>query len=147
VREQVLGADMVIGTVLIPGKKAPKLVTDEMVAQMKPGSVLVDVAIDQGGCFEGSRPTTHADPTFTGAQLDLLLRREHAWRRAEHLDLGAHQRDPPVCREARRQGLARGAPGRPGAGPGPQHPRRAVTYPAVAEAFGMPCTPIAEAIA
>ncbi len=64
VREQVLSADLVIGTVLIPGAKAPKLVTDEMVAQMKPGSVLVDVAIDQGGCFEGSRPTTHADPTF-----------------------------------------------------------------------------------
>ena len=65
IKEQVLGADLVIGTVLIPGAKAPKLVTDEMVAQMKPGSVLVDVAIDQGGCFEGSRPTTHADPTFT----------------------------------------------------------------------------------
>lgn len=64
VREQVLQADLVIGTVLIPGAKAPKLVTDDMVAHMKPGSVLVDVAIDQGGCFEGSRPTTHADPTF-----------------------------------------------------------------------------------
>ena len=64
VREQVLSADLVIGTVLIPGAKAPKLVTDDMVAAMKPGSVLVDVAIDQGGCFEGSRPTTHADPTF-----------------------------------------------------------------------------------
>ncbi|MFN8080381.1 MAG: alanine dehydrogenase [Kineosporiaceae bacterium] len=64
VREEVLGADMVIGTVLIPGAKAPKLVTDDMVKEMKPGSVLVDVAIDQGGCFEGSRPTTHADPTF-----------------------------------------------------------------------------------
>ena len=64
VREQVLGADMVIGTVLIPGAKAPKLVTDDMVAQMKPGSVLVDVAIDQGGCFEGSHPTTHSEPTF-----------------------------------------------------------------------------------
>ncbi|KAB7743049.1 alanine dehydrogenase [Nostocoides sp. F2B08] len=64
VRKEVLEADMVIGTVLVPGAKAPKLVTDDMVAQMKPGSVLVDVAIDQGGCFEGSRPTTHADPTF-----------------------------------------------------------------------------------
>ncbi len=62
--ENVMAADMVIGTVLVPGARAPKLVTDEMVAQMKPGSVLVDVAIDQGGCFEGSRPTTHADPTF-----------------------------------------------------------------------------------
>ena len=64
VREQVLAADMVIGTVLIPGARAPKLVTNEMVSKMKPGSVLVDVAIDQGGCFEDSHPTTHADPTF-----------------------------------------------------------------------------------
>ena len=64
IREQVLNADMVIGTVLIPGAKAPKLVTNELVAQMKPGSVMVDVAIDQGGCFEDSHPTTHDDPTF-----------------------------------------------------------------------------------
>lgn len=65
IREAVLAADLVIGTVLIPGSKTPELVTDDMVAQMKPGSVLVDVAIDQGGCFANSRPTTHADPTFT----------------------------------------------------------------------------------
>ncbi|WP_439688885.1 alanine dehydrogenase [Curtobacterium sp. SP.BCp] len=57
-------ADLVIGSVLIPGASAPKLVTDAMVADMQPGSVLVDIAIDQGGCFEGSRPTTHDDPTF-----------------------------------------------------------------------------------
>ncbi|MER6142739.1 alanine dehydrogenase [Streptomyces sparsogenes] len=61
----VLAADLVIGAVLIPGAKAPKLVTNEMVSRMKPGSVLVDIAIDQGGCFEDSRPTTHAEPTFT----------------------------------------------------------------------------------
>ena len=53
-----------IGSVLIPGAAAPKLVTLEMVSKMRPGSVLVDIAIDQGGCFEGSRPTTHAEPTF-----------------------------------------------------------------------------------
>lgn len=64
VRRAVLDADLVIGSVLIPGAKAPKLVTNEMVKQMRPGSVLVDIAIDQGGCFEDSRPTTHADPTF-----------------------------------------------------------------------------------
>ncbi|MBY8878533.1 alanine dehydrogenase [Actinacidiphila acidipaludis] len=62
--QAVLGADLVIGAVLIPGAKAPKLVTNEMVSRMKPGSVLVDIAIDQGGCFEDSRPTTHAEPTF-----------------------------------------------------------------------------------
>ncbi|UOQ55927.1 alanine dehydrogenase [Leucobacter allii] len=64
ITEALKDADLVIGSVLIPGEKAPKLVTDEMVAQMKPGSVLVDIAIDQGGCFENSRPTTHDDPTF-----------------------------------------------------------------------------------
>ncbi|MGG5753629.1 alanine dehydrogenase [Zafaria sp. Z1313] len=61
---EVAAADLVIGSVLIPGAAAPKLVTKDMVAQMRPGSVLVDIAIDQGGCFEGSRPTTHAEPTF-----------------------------------------------------------------------------------
>ena len=64
IEEYVTQADLVIGGVLIPGAAAPKLVTDAMVAKMKPGSVLVDVAIDQGGCFEGSHATTHADPTF-----------------------------------------------------------------------------------
>jgi alanine dehydrogenase len=64
VGELVLGADLVIGAVLVPGAKAPKLVTAETVSGMKQGSVLVDVAIDQGGCFETSRPTTHGDPTY-----------------------------------------------------------------------------------
>ena len=62
--EQVLSADLVIGTVLVPGAAAPKLVTEDMVQQMKRGAVLVDVAIDQGGCFETSRETTHADPVY-----------------------------------------------------------------------------------
>lgn len=57
-------ADLVIGAVLVPGAKAPKLVSNKLVSQMKPGSVLVDIAIDQGGCFEDSHATTHADPTF-----------------------------------------------------------------------------------
>ncbi|WP_417508422.1 alanine dehydrogenase [Microbacterium sp.] len=63
-RRAVLDSDLVIGSVLIPGARAPKLVTNEMVAQMRPGSVLVDIAVDQGGCFEDTHPTTHADPTF-----------------------------------------------------------------------------------
>jgi len=57
-------ADLVIGAVLIPGAAAPKLLSREMLSLMKEGSVLVDVAIDQGGCFETSKPTTHADPTY-----------------------------------------------------------------------------------
>jgi len=62
--DAVKQADLVIGAVLVPGAKAPKLVTNSTVAQMKSGAVLVDIAIDQGGCFEDSRPTTHDDPTF-----------------------------------------------------------------------------------
>jgi alanine dehydrogenase len=62
--EAVLGADLVVGAVLIPGARAPKLVTREMLGSLKPGAVLVDVSIDQGGCFETSHPTTHSDPVF-----------------------------------------------------------------------------------
>jgi len=64
VERACLDADMVIGAVLVPGAKAPKLVSNDLVRRMKPGSVLVDISIDQGGCFEDSRPTTHAEPTY-----------------------------------------------------------------------------------
>ena len=64
IREELKTADLVVGSVLIPGAKAPKLVTRDMLALMEPGSVLVDVAIDQGGCFETSHPTTHEAPTY-----------------------------------------------------------------------------------
>jgi alanine dehydrogenase len=65
IEQQVTEADLVIGAVLIPGAAAPKLVSNELVSRMKPGSVLVDIAVDQGGCFEDTHPTTHADPTFS----------------------------------------------------------------------------------
>src|SRR5581483_4231839 len=64
IEDYVLGADLVIGAALVPGATAPKLVTRKMVAAMKKGSVLVDISIDQGGCFETSHATTHDDPTY-----------------------------------------------------------------------------------
>src|SRR5256885_15545121 len=64
VEQACLDADLVIGAVLVPGAKAPMLVSDDLVSRMKPGSVLVDISIDQGGCFESSRPTTHSNPTY-----------------------------------------------------------------------------------
>ncbi|AHK35138.1 alanine dehydrogenase [Rhodococcus opacus PD630] len=64
IEQEVMQADLVIGAVLVPGAKAPKIISNSLVSRMKPGSVLVDIAIDQGGCFEDSRPTTHAEPTF-----------------------------------------------------------------------------------
>ena len=64
IERAVLDADLVIGAVLVPGAKAPTLVSNELVSRMKPGSVLVDISVDQGGCFEDTRPTTHANPTY-----------------------------------------------------------------------------------
>ena len=64
IEEAIKDADVVIGAVLVVGARAPKLVTDDMVATMRPGSVLVDISVDQGGCFESTRPTTHSDPVF-----------------------------------------------------------------------------------
>ena len=65
IAEELRQADLVIGAVLVPGAKAPKLVSNELVSEMKPGSVLVDIAVDQGGCFADTHPTTHTEPTFT----------------------------------------------------------------------------------
>ncbi|MBW3595277.1 MAG: alanine dehydrogenase, partial [Actinobacteria bacterium] len=64
VEEAVISADLVIGAVLIPGARAPKIVSEQIVKDMKPGAVVVDISIDQGGCFETSRMTTHSDPTY-----------------------------------------------------------------------------------
>lgn len=147
IERAVLDADMVIGAVLVPGAKAPTLVSNELVSRMKPGSVLVDIAIDQGGCFEDSHPTTHADPTYqvhnsvfycvanmpgavpntsTYALTNVTLPyavalADKGWLaalRADHaLALGLNTFDGQV------------------------------TYAAVAEAFGMPSTPLAEVLA
>lgn len=146
VERACLDADMVIGAVLVPGAKAPKLVSNELVSRMKPGSVLVDIAIDQGGCFEDSRPTTHAEPTYpvhdslfycvanmpgavpntsTHALTNVTLPyavalADKGWERALRED----------------HALALGLNVHGGA----------VTYAAVAEAFDMPFTPVAEVL-
>jgi alanine dehydrogenase len=64
IEQRVKESDVIVGTVLIPGARAPKLVTEEMVASMRPGSVIIDISVDQGGCFETSHMTTHSDPTY-----------------------------------------------------------------------------------
>ena len=96
IEQEVFAADVVIGAVLVPGASAPKLVTRPMLKSMQRGAVLVDVAIDQGGCFETSHATTHADPTYRGRRHHPLLRGEHAGRRSRHLEPGAEQRDAAV---------------------------------------------------
>src|SRR5690606_34409758 len=64
IRELIKGADLIIGAILIPGAKAPHLITRDMLKEMKPGAVLIDVAVDQGGCIETCKPTTHEEPTY-----------------------------------------------------------------------------------
>lgn len=147
IAEQLKDADLVIGSVLIPGEKAPKLVTDAMVRNMKPGSVLVDIAIDQGGCFEHSKPTTHDNPTFnvhnsiyycvanmpgavpatstralTNATLPYVVAlADKGWKAALTAD----------------ESLAKGLNVHEGK----------VTYPGVAQAFGMELVPVADVLA
>lgn len=146
IADQLKDADLVIGSVLIPGEKAPKLVTDAMVAKMKPGSVLVDIAIDQGGCFEHSRPTTHDNPTYqvhnsiyycvanmpgavpatstralTNATLPYVIAlADKGWKDALRAD----------------ESLAKGLNVHAGQ----------VTYPGVAQAFGMNLVPVTEVL-
>ncbi len=147
VEAHVLGSDLVVGAVLVPGAATPRLVTRAMLGRMRRGSVLVDISIDQGGCFETSRATTHEDPTFvvdgvvhycvanmpgavprtstlalTNATLPYVLAlAEHGWREAL----------------ARDQGLRSGLN---------VHAGR-VTHPAVAEALGFDCLPAEQAVA
>ncbi|MDR7274389.1 alanine dehydrogenase [Catenuloplanes atrovinosus] len=147
VERAVLDADLVIGAVLVPGAKAPTLISNELVSRMKPGSVLVDISIDQGGCFEDSRPTTHADPVYkvhesifycvanmpgavphtsTYALTNVTLPyavalADHGWRDALRADAS----------------LAKGLNTHAGA----------VTYGPVAEAHGMNVLPLAEVLA
>ena len=141
IEHAVVAADLVIGAVLVPGAAAPKLVTRAMVRQMRPGSVLVDIAIDKGGCFETSRPTTHSAPTYvdegvvhycvtnmpgavartstfalTNATLPFVLAlADKGWQRALRED--PHLRDGLNIHDGK------------------------ITHPAVATAFGLPCVP------
>jgi alanine dehydrogenase len=146
VEEMLPRADLVIGAVLVHGARAPYVVRREQLALMKPGAVLVDVAIDQGGCFETSRPTTHHDPTFevdgithycvanmpgavpitaTKALTNATL--PYALALADRGVEGAIQRDP-------------------GLRPGVNVAAGQVTHPAVAEAVGMSCVPVEKAL-
>ena len=139
-------ADLVIGAVLVHGARAPYVVKREQLALMKPGSVLVDVAIDQGGCFETSRPTTHHDPTFEvdgvthycvanmpGA---VPITSTHALTNAT-LPYAIALADRGVEGAIRRD---------PGLRPGVNVAAGQVTHPAVAEALGASCVPVEQAL-
>ncbi len=146
VEEMLPRADLVIGAVLVHGARAPYVVRREQLALMKPGAVLVDVAIDQGGCFETSRPTTHQDPTFEVDGIThycvanmpgaVPITSTHALTNAT-LPYAIALADEGVAGAIRRD---------PGLRPGVNVAAGAVTHPAVAEAVGTPCVPVEDAL-
>jgi len=146
VEEMLPRADLVIGAVLVHGARAPYVVRREQLALMKPGAVLVDVAIDQGGCFETSRPTTHHDPTFEVDGIThycvanmpgaVPITSTHALTNAT-LPYAIALADRGVEGAIRRD---------PGLRPGVNVANGQVTHPAVAEAVGMPSVPVEEAL-
>ena len=98
--ELMPATDLLIGAVLVPGAKAPKLITRAMLKKMRPGSVLVDIAIDQGGCAETSRPTDASRSGLCRGRSHSLLRREYARRLRAHVDSSPNECDISLCRAA-----------------------------------------------
>ncbi|HTV45321.1 MAG TPA: alanine dehydrogenase [Stellaceae bacterium] len=147
IEKEVAAADLVIGAVLIPGAAAPRLVSRELIRAMRPGTVVVDISIDQGGCFATSRPTTHADPTYVeeGVVHYCVTNMPGAVARTSTVALN-NATLPFVLAIAER-----GWRGALGDDPHLRHGlnicRGQVTHPAVAEALGRRCRPVDEAVA
>jgi alanine dehydrogenase len=146
VAKAVESADLVIGAVLLPGAKAPKIVTEEMIASMRPGSVVVDVAIDQGGCIATARPTTHSDPTYVvhGVVHYCVTNMPGAVPRTS--TIGLSNATLPYGLELADKGLLAAAAADPALAKGVNVLDGRVTHPGVAEAFGLGYTPISEAL-
>jgi alanine dehydrogenase len=146
IETHVTGADLVIGAVLVPGAAAPKLVTREMVRQMRPGSVLVDIAIDQGGCFETSRPTTHSEPTFVeeGCVHYCVTNMPGAVARTSTIAL--NNATLPFALALADKGYRLALNDDPHLRNGLNVADGKLTYKAVAEAHGMPYTPAEEVL-
>jgi alanine dehydrogenase len=146
IADAVAKADLVIGSVLIPGRRAPKLVTADMVSTMRPGSVMVDVAIDQGGCFETSKPTTHSDPVYVldGVVHYCVTNMPGAVPRTG--TQGLTNVTTPYGVAIADKGWERALLEDSTLAPGANVIEGQVTYQGVAEAFGMPYVPLELAI-
>jgi alanine dehydrogenase len=141
-RDLVSRADVVVGAVLVPGTKAPKLVTREMVKTMKKGSVLVDVAIDQGGCFETSKATTHTDPTFVVDGVVHYCVANMPGAVAKTSTLALTNATLPYTVQLANKGWKRAMKENIELARGANVINGKITYKGVAEAFGMELTPI-----
>ncbi len=146
IERAVVDADLVIGAVLVPGARAPTLVTDELVGRMKQGSVLVDISVDQGGCFESTRPTTHSDPTFevNGSLFYCVANMPGAVPNTSTYALT--NVTLPYAVEIADRGLAAAVATDPALGLGVNTVAGACTYAPVAQAHGLSLVPLSEAL-
>lgn len=142
IRDLLRSADLVIGAVLIPGAKAPKLVTREMLGVMKPGSVMVDVAIDQGGCFETSKPTTHTEPTYVVDGVVHYCVANMPGAVAKTSTLALTNATLPYAVQLANLGWKKACMENPEITPGVNVAEGKITYRGVAEAFDMDYTDI-----
>ena len=141
IETELPATDLVIGAVLIPGAKAPHLITKEMLELMKPGSVLVDVAIDQGGCFETSHPTTHADPVYTVDGIVHYCVANIPGAVPQTSTLALTNATLPYVLELADKGWKEACKEDKTLYPGLNIIEGQIVYHAVAEAFGLPCYP------
>ena len=146
ISQAVKRADLVIGAVLLPGAKAPKVVSEEMVASMRPGSVIVDVAIDQGGCIATARPTTHSDPVYVeyGVTHYCVTNMPGAVPRTS--TIGLANATLPYCLELADLGLVQAAARDAALARGINVFDGMITHPGVAAAFGLDYTPVSQAL-
>jgi alanine dehydrogenase len=146
IERAVIDADLVIGAVLVPGAKAPKLVSNDLVSRMKPGSVLVDISIDQGGCFEDSHPTTHANPTYK-VHDSLFYCVANMPGAVPHTSTYALTNvTVPYALEIANHGWRAALRADPAFAAGLNTHEGALTYRGVAEAHGLPWIPTSEAL-
>jgi alanine dehydrogenase len=142
IRRLIREADAVIGSVLIPGAKTPKLVTRDMLKTMKRGSVMVDVAIDQGGCFETSKATTHKDPIYTIDGVIHYCVGNMPGAVAKTSTMALTNATLPYAVEIANKGWKKAMKENPEIEKGANVIKGAITFKGVAEAFGLEFTPI-----
>jgi alanine dehydrogenase len=147
IERAVLDADLVIGAVLVPGAKAPTLISNELVSRMKQGSVLVDISVDQGGCFEDTRPTTHADPTFQVHDSVFYCVANMPGAVPHTSTYALTNVTLPYAVEIANLGIARAAEADPALALGVNTVGGTLTYAPVGEAHGLPSTPLNEVLA
>jgi alanine dehydrogenase len=146
IERAVIDADLVIGAVLVPGAKAPKLISNELVSRMRSGSVLVDISIDQGGCFEDSHPTTHADPTYRVHDSVFYCVANMPGAVPHTSTFALTNVTLPYVVEIANHGWREALRADPSFAPGLNTHEGVITCQPVGEAHGLPWTPLVEAL-